>query len=220
MSSPSRQLALQVDKAIEVLKAGGIVIYPTDTVYGLGCDAFNHEAVEKIYKVKRRPFSQPLPVLLADSAQIAMVVGSVPELAWFLIRRFWPGGLTLVLPKATSFPELVTAGGKKVAIRIPNHAVPLKLISGLGRPIIGTSANVSNQHSPVTAEAAAQQLGGEVDLIIDAGRCPGGLESTVVDVTGEELVILRKGIIPEDKIKQACKEYAEEIGKGAYRFGV
>jgi L-threonylcarbamoyladenylate synthase len=204
----SREIALQVDRAIEILKVGGIVAFPTDTVYGLGGDAFNSEVAERIYRVKQRPRSLPLPVLLADSTQVAAVADSAPDIARFLMKRFWPGGLTLVLPKGASLPEIISAGGDKVAIRIPNHVVPLTLIHGLGAPIIGTSANISDKPSPVTAQEVEQQLGSQIDLIINMGRCPGGLESTVVDVTGETPVILRQGIIPEDEIKRACQEYA------------
>ena len=212
MGNLSREIVLQVDRAIEIIKAGGIVAFPTDTVYGLGGDAFNSKAAERIYSVKRRPRSLPLPVLVADSTQVETVVGFTPEIARFLMKRFWPGGLTLVLPKGASLPEIVSAGGDKVAIRIPNHVVPLILIHGLGSPIIGTSANISDKPSPVTAEEVEQQLGNEIDLIINMGRCPGGLESTVVDVTGETPVILRQGIIPEDEIKRACQEYVREAG--------
>lgn len=191
------------------------MVYPTDTVYGLGCSALNSEAVERIYKVKQRPHHLPLPVLLADVSQLDVVVAPVPGVAQFLMRRFWPGGLTLVLPKAASLPAIVTAGSDKVAIRIPSHAVPLAIIRGLGSPIIGTSANISDKPSPVTAEEAEQQLGKQVDLIIDAGRCPGGIESTIVDVTVETPVILRAGIISEGEIKRACQEYAKGVSKCA-----
>jgi L-threonylcarbamoyladenylate synthase len=208
MVNLSSKIALQVDRAIEILKAGGIVAFPTDTVYGLGGNVFNIEAAERIYSVKQRPRSLPLPVLLADLTQVAAVAGSVPDIARFLMKRFWPGGLTLALPKGALIPEIIAAGRGKVAIRIPNHIVPLALIRGLGAPIIGTSANISHKPSPLTAQEVEQQLGSQIDLIVDMGRCPGGLESTVVDVTAEAPVILRQGIIPEDEIKKACQEYA------------
>jgi L-threonylcarbamoyladenylate synthase len=210
MVNLSTKIASQVDRAIEILKSGGIVAFPTDTVYGLGGDAFNSEVAERIYKVKQRPRSLPLPVLLADLTQVAAVVDSVPDIVRFLMKRFWPGGLTLVLPKAASIPEIISAGNDKVAIRIPKHIVPLALIHGLGTPIIGTSANISHKPSPLTAREVEQQLGSQIDLIVDMGRCPGGLESTVVDITGGTPIILRQGIIPEDEIKRACREYARE----------
>jgi len=130
----------------------------------------------------------------------------VPEMAWRLIERFWPGGLTLVLPKRDTLPAIITAGGDKIAVRVPAHDVPLRLIRGLGRPIVGTSANISGKPNPLTAAEVEGQLDGKVDLIINGGRCPGGMESTVVDVTGESPVILRAGIIPEADINKACRK--------------
>jgi L-threonylcarbamoyladenylate synthase len=207
----SHQVRIQVERAVEILKNGGIVAFPTDTVYGLGGDVFNVKAAERIYKVKQRPSNMPLPVLLADSAGLANITADVPEIAWCLIKRFWPGGLTLVLPKKESLPDIITAGGDKVAVRIPDHAVPLNLIRGLGSPLIGTSANISREPNPLTAAEVEQQLGGKVDMIIDAGRCPGGLESTVVDVAGKAPLILRRGIISEEEIKKVCREYSMEV---------
>lgn len=204
----SGQVMLQVDRAIEILKDGGIVAFPTDTVYGLGGNVFSIEAAERIYRVKQRPRNLPLPVLLADSTQLADIVAAVPETARYLMRHFWPGGLTLVLKKKDTLPDIITAGSNKLAVRIPDHVVPLALIRGLGAPIIGTSANISDKPSPVTAEEVDQQIGSQVDLIIDMGRCTGGLESTVVDVTGEIPVILRRGVISEEKILSVCREYA------------
>lgn len=220
MGNLSSQLALQIDRAVEILKAGGVIAFPTDTVYGLGSDAFNIGAVERIYRVKRRPRHLPLPVLLADLSQLASIADSVPGIAQFLARRFWPGGLTLVLPKKSFLSDVITAGSDKVAVRVPDHVVPLALIRGLDAPVIGTSANVSDEPSPVTAEEVERQLGGRIDLIIDMGKCPGGLESTVLDVTGSTPVILRQGIIPEQEIKKACQEHAREVGKNAYCAGL
>jgi len=216
----SPQVALQIDRAIEILKAGGIVAFPTDTVYGLGGDAFNGEAAERIYVVKQRSRYLPLPVLVADTTQVTAVVDSVSEVAQLLMKHFWPGGLTLVLPKAASLPDIITAGGEKVAIRIPNHLVPLTIIRRLSVPIIGTSANISDTPSAVTAQDVEQQLGNQIDLVIDMGRCPGGLESTVVDVTGEKPVVLRQGIIPEDEIERVYQEYAKEVGRSAHCSGL
>jgi len=202
----SHHVTLQVDRAIEILKNGGVVAFPTDTVYGLGCDVFNVQAVERIYQLKRRSRHLPLPVLLADLTQLDDIVASVPETARYFMKRFWPGGLTLVLPKKDTLPDIITAGSKEVAVRIPDHVVPVSLIRGLGAPIIGTSANVSDMPSPLTAQEVEHQLDSQVDLIIDMGKCPGGLESTVVDVTGEMPVILRRGVISEEEIKAVYRE--------------
>lgn len=220
MDNLPRRVLLQIDKAVEILKNGGVVAFPTDTVYGLGGDVFSIKATERIYRVKQRPRHMPLPVLIADTTQLADIVGTVPDTAWCLIKHFWPGGLTLVLPKKDSLSDIVTAGSSNIAVRIPDHVVPLSLIRGLGSPIIGTSANISGSPNPMTALEVERQLGGQVDLIIDMGRCPGGLESTVVDVTGGAPVILRRGIISEEKINRVCQEYTREVGKSAYCSGL
>jgi L-threonylcarbamoyladenylate synthase len=207
----SRELQNQVGRAVEIIKKGGIVAFPTDTVYGLGGDVFNVEAAERIYRVKQRSRNMPLPVLLADAAGLEDVAADVPELARCLIKHFWPGGLTLVLFKKKTLPDIITAGGDKVAVRVPDHPVTLSLIRGSGSPIIGTSANISHEPNPLTAWDVEKQLGGKVDMIIDAGQCPGEVESTVVDVTGNSLLILRQGIVSEEEIKKACPEYSVEV---------
>jgi len=189
----------QVKEAVQILKKGGVIVLPTDTVYGLGADAFNSKAVDRIYEIKNRPRHLPLPLLLSDVSQITMIAESVPEVGWFLASRFWPGGLTLVLPKIASLPSYLTRG-PTIAVRIPNHPICLALIEGLGRPIIGTSANISGRPSCLTTDEVKQQLGDKVDLIIDGGKCPGGGESTIVDVTGEVPVVLRQGIIAQYEI--------------------
>jgi L-threonylcarbamoyladenylate synthase len=198
--------------AVEVLKRGGVVAFPTDTVYGLGCDAFNIAAVRRVYEIKQRSYSLPMPVLLGDLAQLDMVARTVSNLARFLMDRFWPGGLTLVLSRTTSVPDIVTAGSNRVGVRLPNHVVPLTISRLLGVPIIGTSANLSDRPSPVTAEDVRQQLGDSVDFVVEFGRCPGGRESTVVDVNAEKITILRHGIIPDSEIERAYQDYLKEAG--------
>jgi L-threonylcarbamoyladenylate synthase len=146
----------------------------------------------------------PLPLLLADVSQITEVAESVPPTAWVLINRFLPGALTLVLYKSSSVPGIITGGGATVAVRIPAHPVPIALVEGLGAPIVGTSANLSGKPSPLTAEEVYSQLGDRVDLIIDGGRCPGGKESTVIDVTDKIPVVLREGAISREELKQVC----------------
>ncbi len=198
----------QVERGIKILKAGGIVAFPTDTVYGLGADAFNSKAVERIYAVKKRPRHLPFPLLIGDMSQLSTVVAPVPEVVLFLVKHFWPGGLTLILLKTASLPTHLT-DQSTIAVRVPDHLVPLALIQGLGKPIIGTSANISGKPSTLTVDEVKQQLGDKVDLIIDGGRCPSGNESTIVDVTGEVPAILRQGIIPKREIDKAFNEYLE-----------
>ena len=201
-------LQREIEKGVKILRIGGVIAFPTDTVYGLGADAFNATAVERIYEIKNRPRHQQLPLLITDVEQLTTLANPIPEIAWFLAKRFWPGGLTLVLPKTDSLPAYL-ASGPTIAVRVPDHPVCLALIQRLGNPIIGTSANISGQPSVLTAEEVGQQLGGKIDFIINGGKCPGGRESTVVDVTCESPIILRQGIIPSDEIDKAYKEYLQ-----------
>jgi L-threonylcarbamoyladenylate synthase len=201
-------LQREIKKGVKILQKGGVIAFPTDTVYCLGADAFNSTAVERIYEIKNRPKHRQLPLLIANIERLTTVAEPIPEIAWFLARRFWPGGLTLVLPKADSVPAYLSSGFT-IAIRISNHPVCQALIQHLRNPITGTSANISGQPSALTAEEVSQQLGGRIDLIINGGKCPGGKESTIVDVTHEAPVILRHGIIPSHEIDKAYKEYLE-----------
>lgn len=203
LNKPSLSLQQQVEQGISVLKEGGIVVFPTDTVYGLGASISIGRAVEQVYQVKQRPRNMALPLLLADKSQIEEVAKIVPQVVWLLADRFLPGALTLVLPKSESVSDMVTGGDKTVAIRIPAHPIPVALIRGVGAPIVGTSANLSGQPSALTAEDVHTQLGDKIDLIIDGGRCPGGLESTIVDLTGETPVILREGAISREELSNA-----------------
>jgi L-threonylcarbamoyladenylate synthase len=150
----------------------------------------------------------PLPLLLADKSQIGEVAYQVPPIAWLLADKFLPGALTIVLYKSKSVPDIVTGGGRTVAVRIPAHPVPIALIQGLGAPIAGTSANLSGKPSALTAAEVYAQLGNKVDLVIDGGRCPGGRESTIVDLTGETPLILREGAISREELKQVCQNIA------------
>jgi len=201
-------LRREINEAVEILRKGGVVAFPTDTVYGLGADALNCAAVARIYDIKGRPRDRQLPLLIADVERLTALANPIPGIAWFLARRFWPGGLTLVLRKADSLPAHL-APGPAIAVRVPNHPVCLALIKGLSNPIIGTSANPSGQPSVLTADEVAQQLGGRIDLIIKGGKCPGGRESTVVDVSGQSPLVLREGLIPSYEIDKACQEYLE-----------
>ena len=198
----------EIEKGVEILRKGGVIAFPTDTVYGLGADVFNFAAVERIYEIKNRPKHQQFPLLIANAEQLTILAESIPEITWFLARRFWPGGLTLVLSKKDSLPAYL-ASGPTIAVRVPNHPVCLALIEGLGNPITGTSANTSGQPAALAVEEVGQQLEGKVDLIIDGSECPGGKESTIVDTTHEPPRILRRGIIPSHDIDKAYNEYLE-----------
>jgi len=196
----------QVEVAISILKQGGIVAFPTDTVYGLGAGANIPQGVERVYQVKERPQNMALPLLLAHTSQISEVAELVPQVAWLLADKFLPGALTIVLYKAKSVSDIITAGGRTVAVRVPAHPVPVALAQGLGAPVVGTSANLSGRPSALTAGEVYFQFGDNIDLVIDGGRCPGGIESTIVDVTGEMPVILREGAISREELERVCGE--------------
>ncbi len=195
----------QIEKGIHLLKNGGLVAFPTDTVYGLGACFSDIAAVERIYRLKQRPHNMGLPLLVADAAQLSEVAADISPAAWLLLRRFMPGALTLVLPRAESVPDIVTGGGGTVAVRIPNHPVPLALIRGVGMPIIGTSANISGRPSPLAAAEVLSQFGSKLEMVIDGGRCPVGRESTIVGVSGDVPRLLRQGAISRQELEQVCQ---------------
>jgi len=207
----------QIDRGVAILKRGGLVAFPTDTVYGLGACYSDCKAVERVFRLKKRPQNMALPLLLADANQIAEVAEYVTEVARLLASRFMPGALTLVLPKSAAVPDIVSGGGRTVAIRVPAHPVPVALIKGIGEPVIGTSANVSGQPSAVTADEVRLQFGDKIDLIIEGGRCPGGIESTIVDVTGEVPRLLREGAILRQELAQVCEVKWQEGWSNAHR---
>lgn len=180
-------------EAVHVIKEGGLVVYPTDTVYGLGCDPFNISAVERVMKTKGR-WKKPLPVLVA-SLNNAEQIAWVTDDAYKLAKKFWPGALTLVLKKKPVLPGAVTCGLSTVGVRIPNHAVALRLIQLSGGSLIGTSANITGKPSPRTAEESAEQIGKNVDLILDAGAGQLGKDSTVLNLSSKKPRILRLGPI-------------------------
>lgn len=195
----------KVKECAAVLVSGGIAAYPTDTVYGLGADIYNRSAVEKIYAVKQRPLNLPLPVLICDLSQLKELVADIPTAAGTLIRVLWPGALTVVFNKAPSFNSAVLAGQSKIAVRMPGHAITLHLIEQAGSPIVGTSANLHRLPPVLTATEVRAQMGDALDYILDAGPCPGGTESTIVDITAERPLILRKGAISDKDIADYFK---------------
>ncbi|MFQ6016231.1 MAG: L-threonylcarbamoyladenylate synthase, partial [Anaerolineae bacterium] len=189
-----------IERAVAVLKGGGLVAFPTDTVYGVGAHAFLPQAVELLYVAKERPHSKAIPLLLTTPDDLPSVAKDIPPVAWLLIEKFWPGGLTLVLPKRSAVPPVVSAGGPTVAIRVPDHPLALSLIQVLEAPLAATSANLSGQPECLSAQAVLKELGPRVHLILDGGRCPGGIPSTVVDLTTHPPRILRHGAIPAEAL--------------------
>lgn len=193
-----------IDEAIRVLATKGLVVYPTDTVYGLGANPLDPEAVEKVYEVKRR-IGKPLPILVS-SIQAVNKIAYVDKRALKLMEKFWPGPLTIVLKAKDILPEKVTLGTGKVGVRMPNYKVALMLAEGIGGLIIGTSANISGMPSPRTIDEVLEQLGNKVDLILDAGPTKIGIPSTVIDLTEEKPRLIRKGPISYEEILTVIKE--------------
>jgi L-threonylcarbamoyladenylate synthase len=183
-----------------IIKTGGLVAFPTETVYGLGCDAMNADAAVKVFDAKQRPQFNPLIVHIADRKQLESVVESLPPQAQRLMDAFWPGPLTLVLSKRTTVPDLITAGLDTVAVRMPNHPVAQALIREAGTPIAAPSANLFGYVSPTTAQHVADGLGRKVDLILDGGPCPLGVESTIVSLVKSEPELLRPGSITIEQL--------------------
>lgn len=189
-----------VRRAADLLRAGQLVALPTETVYGLAADALDTEAVGRIFQAKERPATNPVIVHVASIEMAGRCAATWPPLAEALARAFWPGPLTLVVPRAGVVPDVVTAGGDTVALRWPAHPVMQAVIRACGFPLAAPSANRSTQVSPTTAAHVLRGLGGRIPLILDGGHCDVGIESTVVDVTGSAPRVLRPGMIRQEEI--------------------
>jgi L-threonylcarbamoyladenylate synthase len=202
-------------RAAELIRDGGLVAFPTETVYGLGANAFDAAAVARIFTVKGRPRQSPL-IVHVDSIEMARtLVREWPLAADLLACRYWPGPLTLVLPKQPSIPDIVTAGLATVGIRVPSHPLALALIRSAGVPIAAPSANPFTELSPTTAEHVRQSLGDAVDLVLDGGPAIVGIESTVLSLAGPEAVLLRPGVIPLPEIESLIGPVRIAEGAGA-----
>lgn len=193
-----------VEKAAAILREGGLVGMPTETVYGLAANAFDPSAILKIFKAKGRPQDNPLIVHISDAAMLPELVGSVPETAKKLARLYWPGPLTMILPKGERIPYEVTAGLDSVAVRFPSHPVARQLISAAGLPLAAPSANLSGRPSPTSAAHVYDDLNGRIPLILDGGSCTVGLESTVVAVGENSLRLLRPGAVTVEMLEKVC----------------
>ena len=199
MSCP---IGTDVARAAALLSSGGLVAFATETVYGLGANALDAHAVAQIFEVKGRPRFDPLIVHVAELASLDRLVSSLPEKGRALIDRFWPGPLTLVLPKTEIVPDLVTAGLATVGVRMPAHPLALDFIKRAGTPVAAPSANLFGQVSPTTAQHVADQLGSRIDYILDGGPCSVGLESTVLDLSGPFPIVLRPGGLSRERIAE------------------
>jgi L-threonylcarbamoyladenylate synthase len=190
-----------IAKAVQIIKQGGLVAFPTETVYGLGADGFNETAVQRIFRVKKRPLNQALILHLAEKADLEKLAFLEDERAWKLAHFFWPGPLTLVLPKREVVPEIVSGGLTTVGLRMPNHPVALALIRAVGVPLAAPSANCFGRPSPTKGEHVLQDLGGKIEAILEAGSTSLGLESTVLDLSQKVPLILRSGAISKEELE-------------------
>lgn len=192
-----------IRQAAEAMRAGELVIFPTETVYGIAADALNEDAIRRIFETKGRLESNPLPVQVAGLDGLKSVVYEIPESAKKLAAAFWPGPLTMVFRSADGVSDMITAGTGKVGVRVPDHAVALAFLREVGAPIIASSANRSGEPAAISADEAIKSIGKHVTIVLDSGSSDIGVASTVVDVTVDPPAILRHGAISEAEIRQA-----------------
>ena len=185
----------QISSACEILKKGGVVVTPTDTLYGLGANVFNPLAIERVFRIKGRPWNLPLPVFLNSYEELPLVADGISDLARKLGKKFWPGGLTLVVPKSEAVPSVLTAYGSSIGVRVPDHVVPRSLVQQLGAPITGTSANINGEPDIISLLELRVKLGGEVDMILDGELLNPPVPSTVIDLTSEFPKVVREGAV-------------------------
>ncbi len=189
-----------LERAAELLRDGELVVFPTDTVYGIGAHAFMEKAVTRLYLVKERPAHLPIPLLLPDAVAMEWVCADIPPVAWSIAEHFWPGALSLVLARSSAVPDVVTAGGPTVAVRVPDYLSVRALGYALDAPLATTSANRHGQPPPITADEVEAALVGRVPLLLDGGLCQGGVASTVLDLTVSPPAILRRGPISAEQL--------------------
>lgn len=216
------ELQTQINTAAAMLRNGGVVAIPTETVYGLAADASNTDAVKRIFSIKGRPEKHPLIVHIADESQLAYWAGEIPDSAKLLARRFWPGPLTLILPRSKKVSDIITGGQDTVGLRVPDHPVALALLRAMG-PNGGLAAPSANRYghiSPTTAQHVRDELGDSVDLILDGGPCQVGLESTIVSCIGDTVSVLRPGGVPVSAIEEALQHKVEVVDSTTARIRV
>lgn len=201
----------QIQRAVELLRNGELVAFPTETVYGLGADAHNPVALAKIFAAKGRPADHPLIVHIPDASHLERWAGEIPDAARLLAQAFWPGPLTLILKRQLNVPDLVTGGQDTVGLRIPNHPLALQLLTAFNGGIAAPSANRFGRISPTTAKHVREELGDAVELVLDGGPCTVGIESTIVDLSRGAPGILRPGMISAQQIEQVLHQSVHPI---------
>ncbi|CAG0961994.1 Threonylcarbamoyl-AMP synthase [Anaerolineae bacterium] len=188
--------------AVRLLRAGKIVAFPTDTVYGVGATGFSESAIEQLFIAKNRAHDKAIPYLLANAKDLQLVARDLPPTAYALAAKFWPGALTLIVSASERVPKILIAGGTSVAVRVPNHPTTRALIDSLGAPLAATSANISGARDPATAQEVLAQLNGHIPFILDGGATRGNVPSTIVDVTTDPPKVWRVGVISIEEIER------------------
>jgi L-threonylcarbamoyladenylate synthase len=190
-----------VSQAAEVIRTGGVLLYPTDTIYGLGCDALNGPAIQRVFEIKRRADDKPALVLIQDGAMLDMLAEEFPPIASRLAKRFWPGPLTIIFKSRWDLHPLLTGSGGRVGVRIPDNDFCRRLLRETGVPIVSTSANISGTEGPGDIGSLRSLFGSLVDLVVDGGEPVSNKPSTVVDVSDGSLRIVREGVIPAEVVR-------------------
>jgi L-threonylcarbamoyladenylate synthase len=188
--------------AVRLLRAGKVIAFPTDTVYGVGASGFNERAIEQLFVAKNRERDKAIPYLLNDARDLELVAREIPQAARLLAGKFWPGALTLIVPASARVPKILIAGGDSIAVRVPNHPTTRALIDSLRAPLAATSANLSGGPDPATARQVFEQLNGRIPLILDGGATRGNVPSTVIDVTCDPPRVLRVGALSIQELEQ------------------
>ena len=200
--------------ALRALRAGETVVFPTDTVYGVGSDPWSAEAVERLFRAKQRPRGMAIPILVSAPRHVEQVAMDLPVAFGPLTARFWPGGLTLVVPRRPAVPDIICAGGPTIAVRMPDHPVALALIEAAGGVLAVSSANRSGSPAPATAGEALADLDGRVALVIDGGECPGGIASAVIDLVSTPPRLLRSGGIALAALREVLPDLVDDSSAG------
>ena len=198
--NPCDPQPLLIQKAADIISGGGVISFPTRCLYGLGADAFNIKAVERIFQIKKRPLEKPILILVKNQAQISRLVTDIPEPAERIMKKYWPGDVTLIFNAGSEVPEILTAGTGKIGIRMPSHKIAMALCNALSTPITGTSANLSGEAGYAALSDFHPEIITQLDLVIDAGGLAGGVGSTVIDVTLNPPAVLREGAVPSKNI--------------------
>ena len=202
-----------IKQAAAIIQSGGVVVFPTACLYGLGADAMDRQAVERLFEIKHRSTGKPILVLIHNLSQLQQLVRFIPVAAEKLINRFWPGQVTLIFQALRSLPEALTAGSAKIGVRLAGHPTAVELLQAVGRPLTGTSANLSDQPGCADIFKLDRVMAEGVDLILDAGRLEGGRGSTIVDVTVNPPVVIREGVVAASHIQAALAKRGKGIDK-------